>query len=43
MRFFNLECFLIVDENNFILYFFEIELGCDVLDYIERVVEYVYF
>lgn len=29
-------------ENNSALYFLEIELGCDALDYTERVAEYVY-
>ena len=41
VRLLNLESFPIVDENNYILYFLEIELGCDALDYTERVAEYV--
>lgn len=42
MRLLNLERFPTADENNSILYFLEIELGCDALDYTERVAEYVY-
>ena len=42
MRLLNLERFPTVDENNSILYFLEIEFGCDALDYTERVAEYVY-
>ena len=41
MRLLNLERFPTVDENNSILYFLEIEFGCDALDYTERVAEYV--
>lgn len=42
MRLLNLERVPTEEENNSILYFLEIELGCDALDYTERVAEYVY-
>lgn len=42
MRLLNLERFPTGEENNSVLYFFEVELGCDALDYTERVAEYVY-
>jgi len=42
VRLLNLERFPTVEENNSILYFLEIELSCDALDYTERVAEYVY-
>ena len=42
VRLLNLERFPTVEENDSVLYFLEIELGCDALDYTERVAEYVY-
>ena len=41
MRLLSLERFSTVEDNNSVLYFLEIELGCDALDYTERVAEYV--
>lgn len=41
VRFYNLERIPLEDEGRFVLYFLELELGCDALDYTERVVEYV--
>ena len=42
MRLLNLERVPTEEENNCVLYFLEVELGCDALDYTERVAEYVY-
>lgn len=41
VRFYNLERIPLEDEGRFVLYFLELELGCDALDYTERVAEYV--
>lgn len=42
MRLLSLERFPTVEDNNSVLYLLEIELGCDALDYTERVAEYVF-
>ncbi|KAL9965425.1 hypothetical protein ACROYT_G029224 [Oculina patagonica] len=41
-RLLNLERVPTEEENNSVLYFLGVELGCDALDYTERVAEYVY-
>ncbi len=42
VRLLNLDRVPTGEENNSVLYFLEVELGCDALEYTERVAEYVY-